>query len=79
MSNGEGVTIFFNRSPLLVTLRKIFVILPQKNRAEFQFQFEKLRAWQVARKLVYKVYKLLRKFPSEERFAQFFVIFVAGN
>lgn len=37
--------------------------------ADFQFNFEKLEAWQVARKLVYKVYKLLRKFPSEERFA----------
>ena len=37
--------------------------------ADFQFNFEKLEAWQVARKLVHKVYKLLRKFPSEERYA----------
>ena len=37
--------------------------------ADFQFNFEKLETWQVARQLVLKVYKLLRKFPSEERFA----------
>ena len=37
--------------------------------ADFQFNFEKLETWQMARQLVLKVYKLLRKFPSEERFA----------
>ena len=37
--------------------------------ADFQFNFEKLETWQVARQLVLKVYKLLRKFPSEERYA----------
>ena len=37
--------------------------------ADFQFNFEKLETWQMARKLVLKVYKLIRKFPSEERFA----------
>ena len=37
--------------------------------ADFQFNIEKLETWQVARQLVLKVYKLLRKFPSEERFA----------
>lgn len=34
--------------------------------AEFQFQFEKLRAWQEARKLVKSVYGLLEKFPKHE-------------
>ena len=37
--------------------------------AEFQFQFEKLRAWQEARKLVKSVYKLLDKFPKHEQYA----------
>jgi len=37
--------------------------------ADFTYQFEKLEAWQESRKLVVEVYKLLRKFPQEERFA----------
>ena len=37
--------------------------------ADFTYQFEKLDAWQESRKLVVEVYKLLRKFPQEERFA----------
>lgn len=37
--------------------------------ADYQFKFENLEAWQVARKLVVKVYKLVRKLPNEERFA----------
>ena len=37
--------------------------------AEFQFQFEKLRAWQEARKLVKSVYGLLEKFPKHEQYA----------
>ena len=37
--------------------------------ADFQFQFEKLTVWQESRKLVKTVYKLLRKFPTEERYA----------
>ena len=37
--------------------------------ADYFFSFEYLEAWQVARKLVVKVYKLVRKLPNEERFA----------
>ena len=37
--------------------------------ADFTYQFEKLDAWQESRKLVVEVYKLLRKFPQEERYA----------
>ena len=37
--------------------------------ADYNFSFEYLEAWQVARKLVVKVYKLVRKLPDEERFA----------
>ena len=37
--------------------------------ADFQFQFEKLRAWQEARQLVGDVYRLLDKFPQREQFA----------
>ena len=36
---------------------------------DFTYQFEKLEAWQQSRKLVVETYKLLRKFPAEERFA----------
>ena len=36
---------------------------------EQKFSFENLKAWQCARELVKKVYKLLPKFPVEERFA----------
>ena len=36
---------------------------------DYQFQFEKLNAWQQARKLVVKVYQLLEKFPKTENFA----------
>jgi len=36
---------------------------------EFQFQFEKLNAWQEARKLVVNVYQLLEKFPKSENYA----------
>ena len=32
------------------------------------YQFEKLEAWQQSRRLVVAIYKLLKKFPSEERF-----------
>ena len=35
---------------------------------DFQFQFEKLDAWQEARKLVASVYKLVEKFPPQERY-----------
>lgn len=35
----------------------------------FQFQFEKLNAWQEARKLVANVYRLLEKFPKTENYA----------
>ena len=34
-----------------------------------EYQFEKLNAWQESRKMVLAVYQLLKKFPSEERFA----------
>ena len=34
-----------------------------------EYQFEKLNAWQESRKMVLTVYQLLKKFPSEERFA----------
>ena len=37
--------------------------------ADFTYLFEKLDAWQESRKLVVEVYKLLRKFPQEERYA----------
>ena len=36
---------------------------------DFQFQFEKLNAWQEARKLVTNVYRLLEKFPKTENYA----------
>ncbi len=36
---------------------------------DFQFQFEKLNAWQEARKLVVNVYRLLDKFPKAENYA----------
>ena len=36
---------------------------------DFQFQFEKLNAWQEARKLVVNVYQLLAKFPKTENYA----------
>ena len=36
---------------------------------EFQFQFEKLNAWQEARKLVVDVYQLLELFPKTENYA----------
>ena len=36
---------------------------------DFQFQFEKLNAWQEARKLVINVYQLLEKFPKTEHYA----------
>ena len=36
---------------------------------DFQFQFEKLNAWQEARKLVVNVYRLLEKFPKTENYA----------
>jgi four helix bundle protein len=32
------------------------------------YQFEKLETWQQSRQLVVAVYKLLRKFPPEERY-----------
>ena len=34
-----------------------------------EYQFEKLNAWQESRKMVVAVYQLLKKFPSEERYA----------
>ena len=34
-----------------------------------EYQFERLNAWQESRKLVVAVYQLLKKFPSEERYA----------
>ena len=36
--------------------------------ADYQFQFERLDAWQEARKLVNSVYKLVGKFPQQERY-----------
>jgi len=36
---------------------------------DFQFQFEKLNAWQEARKLVVNVYQLLEMFPKTENYA----------
>ena len=36
---------------------------------DFRFQFEKLKAWQEARKLVVDVYQLLEKFPKTENYA----------
>ena len=36
---------------------------------EFQFQFEKLNAWQEARILVVDVYQLLELFPKTENYA----------
>ena len=35
---------------------------------KIRFRFEKLEAWQLARKLNSKVYRLTRTFPEEERF-----------
>ena len=36
---------------------------------DYLFQFEKLNAWQEARKLVVDVYRLLEKFPKTENYA----------
>ena len=36
---------------------------------KMEYQFEKLNAWQESRKMVVAVYQLLKKFPSEERYA----------
>ena len=36
---------------------------------KMEYQFEKLNAWQESRKLVVAVYQIIKKFPSEERFA----------
>ena len=36
---------------------------------EFTYHFERLDAWQESRKVVVAVYKLLKKFPTEERYA----------
>ena len=36
---------------------------------EYSYHFEKLDTWQESRKVVVAVYKLLKKFPPEERFA----------
>ena len=36
---------------------------------DYQFQFERLNAWQEARKLVLNVYQLLEKFPKTENYA----------
>ena len=41
----------------------------RKEMEDFQFQFEKLKAWQEARKLVVNVYQLLEKFPKTENYA----------
>ena len=41
----------------------------RKEMDDFQFQFEKLNAWQEARKLVLDVYQLLEKFPKTENYA----------
>ena len=41
----------------------------RKEMDDFQFQFEKLNAWQEARKLVVNVYQLLEKFPKTENYA----------
>ena len=41
----------------------------RKEMEDFQFQFEKLKAWQEARKLVVDVYQLLEKFPKTENYA----------
>ena len=41
----------------------------RKEMDDFQFQFEKLNAWQEARKLVVIVYQLLEKFPKTENYA----------
>jgi four helix bundle protein len=40
----------------------------RKEMEDFQFQFEKLKAWQEARKLVVDVYQLLEKFPKTENY-----------
>ena len=34
-----------------------------------KFSFEKLKVWQESRKLVGEIYNLVRKFPSEEKYA----------
>ena len=36
---------------------------------KMEYQFERLNAWQESRKLVVAVYRLLKKFPEDERFA----------
>ena len=34
----------------------------------YTYSFEKLEAWQLAKKLVVKIYQITSKFPSEEKF-----------
>jgi four helix bundle protein len=36
---------------------------------EYTYHFEKLEVWNQSRQVVIAVYKLLKKFPSDERFA----------
>ena len=36
---------------------------------EYQFSFEKLAVWQLARKLATAVYKVTQSFPAEEKFS----------
>ncbi len=36
---------------------------------DYSYHFERLDAWQESRKVVVAVYKLLKKFPIEERYA----------
>jgi four helix bundle protein len=36
---------------------------------ESNFSFENLKVWQESRKLVSEIYRLVRKFPKEEKFA----------
>ena len=36
---------------------------------KMEYQFERLNAWQESRKLVVEVYRLLKEFPNEEKYA----------
>ena len=36
---------------------------------ETEFSFEKLKVWQTSKELVSEIYKLVRKFPNEEKYA----------
>ena len=52
-----------------ISNKKQFIISNYCIMKESKFSFEKLEVWQEARKLVSEIYKLVRNFPNEEKYA----------